>query len=216
MGNLSIKADLREKLGTGAARAVRRSGKVPGVVYSKGKEGIAVAIDAKDASLVCHRFDSMTNVVELDVAGKTHKVLARQISTHPVTDSIEHVDFFSIDDSNEITVNVPVRILGREKSIEIKRGGVVNVAKRFLRCRVSAESIPEAIDVDVSDVRMGTPVTLGEISIPSGVSLVDKDLKQTVLKITGKRSMAASATDEEETSEEAAEGEEKKEEAAAE
>lgn len=215
MGNLSIKADLREKIGTGAARAIRRSGKVPGVVYSKGKEGISVAIDAKDASLVCHRFDSMTNVVELNVAGKTHKVLARQVSLHPVTDSIEHVDFLSIDDSNEIEVNVPVRVLGRENSVEIKRGGVVNIAKRFLRCRVNVDSIPEAIEVDISKVKMGAPVTLEQISIPSGVSLIDKDLKQTVLKITGKRSMASTA--EEETSEEGEEGsEENKEEAAAE
>jgi large subunit ribosomal protein L25 len=215
MGNLSIKANLREKLGTGPTRAVRRLGQVPGIVYSKGMEGVTVAIDAKDASLVCNRFDSMTNVVELKVEDKIYKVLARQISLHPVTDSIEHIDFFALDGSNEISVDVPIRILGREKSVEIKRGGVVNVAKRSLRCRVNADNIPEAINVDVSEIIMGTPVTLGDISIPSGVNLVDKDLKQTILKITGKRSMAASDA-EEEGGEETAEGaEENKEENAA-
>ena len=205
MGDLSIKACLREKVGTGSARAVRRSGMVPGIIYSNGKEGITISVSAKDASIICNRFDAKTNIVNIDVGSREYRVLPKQISLHPVTDSIEHVDFIAIDDVDKVKIDIPIRVLGRDKSIEIKRGGVINMAKRFLKCTVRKDSIPEAITIDISEIKMGTPVSLRNIVIPSGVISIHEDLDQTVLKITGKRSVA----------EETKDGAEKKEEAAA-
>jgi len=190
MGNLSIKADIREKVGTSAARAIRRSGNVPGIIYSQGQEGVTIAMSSKDMSMICNRFDVMTSVVNIDVDGKNYKVLPKQISLHPVTDEIEHADFIAIDNLSEITINVPISVVGRDKSVEIKRGGVVNMAKRFLKCVVKKDSIPRSIEIDVEKVRMGVPVSLKDVHLPAGVTLVDKDLKQTVLKVTGKRAIA--------------------------
>jgi large subunit ribosomal protein L25 len=189
MGGLSIKACIRDKVGTGAARAVRRDGMVPGVIYGH-EEGMHISISAKDASIICNRFDAKTNVVKLDFNGKECKVLAKQVSLHPVTDSIEHVEFISVDGDAQVKIDIPIKIVGREQSIEIKRGGVINMAKRFLKCTVRNNSIPEFITIDISSVKMGTPVSLRDIAIPSGVVSVHEDLDQTVLKITGKRSIA--------------------------
>lgn len=189
MGNLSIKADVREKIGTGAARAIRRSGNVPGIIYSQGKEGISIMLSSKDMGSICNRFNVMTSVVDIEVSGKHYKVLPKQVSLHPVTDEIEHVDFLSIDNVDEVKINVPINVVGRDRSVEIKRGGVVNMAKRFLKCVVQKNSIPEAIAIDVANVKMGVPVRLQDVILPSGVKLCDKDLKQTVLKVTGKRAL---------------------------
>jgi len=194
MGNLSIKADVRDKIGTGAARAIRRSGNVPGIIYSQGKEGISITLSSKDMGRIYNRFNVMTSVVDIDVNGKHYKVLPKQVSLHPVTDEIEHADFISIDNVDEVTINVPINVIGRDRSVEIKRGGVVNMAKRFLKCVVKKDSIPESIAIDVANVKMGVPVRLQDVIIPSGVRLCDKDLKQTVLKVTGKRALVVEDT----------------------
>jgi large subunit ribosomal protein L25 len=188
MSNLSMKANFRDSVGTGSARALRREGRVPCVVYGNGKEAKAISLSSKDVDTICHRFDVMTNVVHLEVDGKVSKVLTKQISVHPVTDQIEHVDFFAIDEAKNFRVEVPIKITGKEKSVEIKRGGVVNMAKRFLKCEVNKDNIPESIAIDVSEIKMGAPFSLRDIKLPSGVQLVDKDLNQTILKVTGKRS----------------------------
>lgn len=194
MGNLSIKADVRDKMGTGAARAIRRSGNVPGIIYSQGKEGISIMLSSKDMGMIYNRFNVMTSVVDIDVNGKHYKVLPKQVSLHPVTDEIEHADFLSIDNVDEVTINVPINVIGRDRSVEIKRGGVVNMAKRFLKCVVQKDSIPESIAIDVANVKMGVPVRLQDVILPSGVKLCDKDLKQTVLKVTGKRALVVEET----------------------
>lgn len=188
MDNLAIKADFRETVGTGAARAIRRAGGVPCVIYSQGKEAKAISLSIKDINSICHRFDVMTNVVNLEIDGKVRKALVKQISVHPVTDQIEHVDFVDIEESISLRVNVPIKIVGKEKSIEIKRGGVVNMAKRFLKCEVNKDNVPQSIIIDVSNIKMGSPFSLKDVNLPSGVKLVYKDLDQTILKVTGKRS----------------------------
>ncbi|MCH9753599.1 MAG: 50S ribosomal protein L25/general stress protein Ctc [Alphaproteobacteria bacterium] len=204
MSDLSIKADFRETVGTGSARAIRREGKVPCVVYSKGQQGKHISLSARDVDLICHRFDVKTNTVRLEIDGKVQEVLVKQVSLHPVTDQIEHVDFLSIDDATLLRIDVPIKIIGKEKSVEIKRGGVVNMAKRFLTCEVKKDNIPHSIEIDVSGIKMGAPFALKDINLPSGIQLIDKDLNQTILKITGKRSK--SMVEEETTAEEGEEG----------
>jgi len=210
MGGLSIKACVRNKVGTGAARAIRREGMVPGVIYGNQKEDMHISIAAKDAGIICNRFDVKTNVVKFDFDGKERKVVAKQISVHPVTDSIEHIEFISVDGDAQVKIDIPIKVIGREQSIEIKRGGVINMARRSLKCTVRNQSIPEFITIDISRVKMGTPVSIRDIAIPSGVVSVHEDLDQTVLKITGKRSIALDAEAEKKES-----GAEKKDEPAA-
>jgi len=196
MVDLSIKAFVREKVGTGAARAIRREKMVPGVIYIKGGHSVHVAISEKDAISICHRFDAKTRAVNLDAGSKKLKVLPKRVSVHPVTDVIEHIEFLSVEGAAQVVVDIPVKILGRENSAEIKRGGVVNIAKRSLKCTVKSDNIPSVISIDVSQVKMGVPVSLRDIVVPSGVMAIHEDLDQTVLKITGKRSASTLDTGE--------------------
>jgi large subunit ribosomal protein L25 len=201
MVNLSIKALVREKVGTGAARATRREKMVPGVIYNKSGNSVHVAISEKDAINVCHKFDVKTKAVHLDIGSKDLKVLPKKVSVHPVTDAIEHIEFLSVEGSLQVVVDIPVKVVGKENSIEIKRGGVINMAKRSLKCTVNSDNIPAMISIDISQVKMGIPVSLRDIVVPSGVVAIHENLDQTILKITGKRSAATlDAGDEKEAS----------------
>jgi large subunit ribosomal protein L25 len=174
--------------GKGSARAVRRAGMVPGIIYGKGDtagEGVAVhALDLAKALRIGHFF---THTQELNLGGKTIKVLARDVQRHPVTDAPIHIDFMHYDPAKIVSVNVVINVVGQEKSPGIKMGGVLQLIETSLEVKCRADAIPQELSVDVSGLGIGDSVHMSSIALPAGVKSAVTDRDLTIASIVSTR-----------------------------
>lgn len=212
---LSVDCELKEKNGKSVARSLRRESRVPVNIYGKDFKNISGSITAKAADAICNKFTAKTSLVEIKTGKEKHVVLAKEICLHPVTDQIMHVDFVCIKNAKQLKVDVPIKVLGRDSSPGIKRGGVVNMTTRFLTSKVHKDTIPSFIEVDISEMSIGDTLRLKDLKIPSEITTLEKDPKKTIMKLVGKKAKAeeASSTEGAESVESAAEGGETSEEA---
>ena len=170
-----ISATARTQVGKGAARAVRREGKVPAVIYGAGKPPIAIALDSKATNLLIYAGHFLTTVFEVEVDGKKNRVIPRDYALDPVKDTVEHVDFLRIDAGSRLRVEIPVHAINAAASPGVKLGGSVNVVTHALTVLAPADEIPESIDVDVSALEINDSVHVSQIKLPEGVSYVGQD-----------------------------------------
>jgi large subunit ribosomal protein L25 len=170
-----ISATARTQVGKGAARAVRREGKVPAVIYGAGKPPIAIALDSKATNLLIYAGHFLTTVFEVEVDGKKNRVIPRDYALDPVKDTVEHVDFLRIDAGSRLRVEIPVHAINAASSPGVKLGGSVNVVTHALTVLAPAERIPDSIDVDVSALEINDSVHVSQIKLPEGVSYVGQD-----------------------------------------
>ncbi len=185
---IEFKAENRERTGKGGARALRRDGKVPAIVYAKGEQPINLAISEKELKIAYHKGSFFSKIVSIDAAGKSFQALPKDIQLHPVTDRIEHVDFMKVDDSSEIHVLVPVRFLNQDRSIGLKRGGVLNIVRHELELVCTPNNIPAAIEIDVANINIGESIHISHVVLPEKVrpSITDRDF--TIATIAGRSS----------------------------
>lgn len=147
----SIDASARAKAGKGAARATRRAGLVPGVIYGGKKEPTLIALDPRIVIKGIQASGWRSRVYEIKVAGGgTERALIRDIQLHPVKDSPEHIDFLRLAAGQKVTVEVSVHFSGEEKAPGLKRGGVLNIVRHTVEVEADAEHIPEFFTVDLS------------------------------------------------------------------
>ncbi|MDQ0394685.1 50S ribosomal protein L25/general stress protein Ctc [Labrys monachus] len=165
-----ISATARTQVGKGAARAVRREGKVPAVIYGAGKPPIAIALDAKATNLLVYAGHFLTNVLEIDVEGTKSRVIPRDYALDPIKDTVEHVDFLRIDAGSRLRVEIPVHAINAAASPGVKRGGTVNIVAHTLAVLAPADNIPDAIEVDVSSLDINDSLHISQVTLPAGVS----------------------------------------------
>lgn len=182
---LEMKAEARQNPGKGAARAARRAGFVPVVVYGKGKENISLNVEARAISNEYFRGGFMNKIVALKSGGKDIFAIPRDVQLNPVTDKIEHADFLAVDEKSVVKVWVPVHITNAEKSVGIKRGGVLNIIAHRVELLAPVNSIPASLDVDVAALEINTSVHLKGLDMPKGVTPASKR-DQTIVSITGR------------------------------
>lgn len=183
---IAFDASIRETTGKGAARALRREGKIPATMYGPGKTSRMLAISTKEITLEYLRGGFFNKVVEIKAGKETLFALPKAIQTHPVTDVLEHVDFYQIDDKSEIRVMVPVHFLNQEKSPGIKRGGVLNVVRHSLELMCKVNDIPKFIEIDLSESNIGDSIHISHVKLPSGVTPAIKSRDFTVAAIAGR------------------------------
>jgi large subunit ribosomal protein L25 len=169
---LELKATVRPKGGKGAARAARRSGNVPGVIYGENKPPILVQIDHAELRKRIYAGRFLTTLFHVDVDGTKHRVIPRDFQLDPVKDQPMHVDFLRVAEGALIRVNVAVHVLNAEQSPGVKRGGAVNVVTHTVQVMCPAESIPTAIDVDISDVDINHSKHLSDVKLPPNVRVI--------------------------------------------
>ncbi|GLS23972.1 50S ribosomal protein L25 [Labrys miyagiensis] len=170
-----ISATARTQVGKGAARAVRREGKVPAVIYGAGKPPVSIALDSKATNLLVYAGHFLTTVFEIEVDGKKTRAIPRDYALDPVKDTVEHVDFLRIDAGSRLRVEIPVHAINVAASPGVKLGGSVNVVTHALTVLAPADKIPDAIDVDVSTLAINDSVHISQITLPEGVSYVGQD-----------------------------------------
>src|SRR5262245_62076049 len=149
-----LKATARPQAGKGAARAVRREGRVPGVIYGDNKPPVTISLDSKDLQqrILAGRF--LTTLYDLEVESAKHCVIPRDFQLDPVRDFPVHVDFLRLSPNARIRVRIPIHVTGAEQSPGVKRGGAVNIVTHTLEVVCAADAIPESIDVNVSDLEI--------------------------------------------------------------
>jgi large subunit ribosomal protein L25 len=180
-----IKAEPRPNAGTGGARATRRQGKVPGIVYGNGADAETVALDARELSIVIGRGKFLSTVFDLDVGGKKSRVIPREVQLDPVKDLPIHVDFQRVGPGARIRVNVPVQFINEGLSPGLKRGGVLNVVRHAIEVTCPAEAIPDHFVVDLEGLEIGRSVHISAVKLPEGVrpTILNRDF--TICTVAG-------------------------------
>ena len=200
-GNV-MTAQVRDRAGKGAARATRRAGRVPAVIYGGKQDPKIISLDPRDIvkGIDSGAFFSTVFVIEMD-EGK-ERVLPRDMQVHPINDMPQHLDFLRVTANTKVTVEVPVNFMNEEESPGLKRGGVLNVVRYAIEVICSAENIPTSFDLDLTGLEIGDGLHAGSLNLPDGIELSITDRDFTIATV------AAPTVAEEETSEEGAEGEE--------
>ncbi len=200
-----MEAETRSGTGTGAARAVRRTGKVPGIVYGPECENMKIALPGRVLEREALRPGFFAQLFELKVDGSSMDVLARDLQLHPVTDAILHVDFLAVKAGSTVAVAVPVVFVNEEACDGLRRGGVLNVVRHEVELYCPADAIPEALTVDLAGLDIGASVHIGAVALPEGVTPVIDDRDFTVATVAPPTVAADIVEDEEEEEIEAVE-----------
>ncbi|MGE0765529.1 MAG: 50S ribosomal protein L25/general stress protein Ctc [Hyphomicrobiaceae bacterium] len=181
-----IKAEGRPARGKSGARAVRREGKVPGVVYGgdiAGQE--TIALDANELSKTIARGRFLASVFELEVDGRKLKAIPRDVQLDPVRDEPLHVDFQRIGSDNLVRLRVPVRFYNDLLSPGLKRGGVLNVVRREIEVWAPADKVPEVFEIDLEGLDIGRSIHISFVTLPEGVRPTIQDRDFTIATIAG-------------------------------
>ena len=165
-----ISAAARTNVGKGAARAVRREGRIPAVIYGAGKAPTPVTLDKSETNLLVYAGHFLTTVFEIEVGGEKTRVIPRDYQLDPIKDTVEHVDFLRIAAGARIRVEVPVHAINAALSPGVKRGGSINIVTHALSLMVPGDNIPEAIDVDLTGLDISASVHLADITLPAGAT----------------------------------------------
>ena len=202
---IEIKAAARTAGGKGAARAIRREGRVPGIIYGDNADPETVSLDNKDLWQQVKTGQFLNTIYMLDVDGKPQRVIPRDVHLDPVRDVPIHVDFLRLGAGAKVTVEIPVHFLNEEQSPGLKRGGVLNIVRHAIELRCVAESIPEFLEANLDGMDIGDSLHVSSIALPEGVELTIADRDFTVATIVGRM---AEIVEEEEEGVEGEDGEE--------
>jgi large subunit ribosomal protein L25 len=165
----TIAVEPRDRAGKGAARATRRTGRVPGVVYGEGQPPVMVSVDQKEIQREFRRTGFFARLCDVKMAEQTIRVLPREVQIDPVTDRPIHVDFLRVGAKTRVTVGVPVQFINDGTSPGIKRGGVLNVVRHEVELVCQADAIPDHLTVDLDGLDIGDSIHISMIKLPDGV-----------------------------------------------
>ena len=183
MADIVLNVEVRENTGTGGARAVRNSGKVPGVLYGGALDPVAVAVRANEFRKALHSGKLLGHRVTLKYGDETQPVIAKAVQFHPVTDEPIHFDLYRVDEHQLIKISVPVHFRNHEASPGLKRGAVLNVNLHEVELLVPADSIPEELVVDLTGLDVGAAVRAADLTLPAGAKISSHDREATVASI---------------------------------
>jgi len=203
----------RGNSGTGAARAVRREGFIPAVVYGNDQAPVNVSVEGRLIAKELKEPGILTRLYSIKVDSKEQKVLVRDIQFHPVSDRPIHIDFMRISKGGKIAVDVAIHVINEEKCPGVRDGGVLNIMHHTLHVSCSPEAIPSSIDIDVSGLEMNGGIYLSDIKLPAGVSVLHAERYETLVTVAAFKEHKE-VEESEEPEEASAEGEETTEEGA--
>jgi large subunit ribosomal protein L25 len=181
-----LKAWDRARTGKGGARASRRDGRIPGILYGDSAEPQPIDVDYKQIFQHLHTGHFQTTIFMLDLGGAKTRVIPREVQLDPIRDFPIHVDFMRVGEHSLVTVDVPVRFLNELASPGLKRGGVLNVVRHEIEVRCPADAIPEHFDVDLTGLEIGDSVHISAIKLPEGVRTTISERDFTVATIVGR------------------------------
>jgi large subunit ribosomal protein L25 len=198
---ISLAAQARQPSGKGGARARRRSGQIPAIIYGNKETPQAIAIDETALQKVLRGPGFFSRVFEIQIGNDKQRVLARDLQRDPLTDRPLHVDFMRFSATTRVNIDVEVNFINEDQSPGLKHGGVLNVVRHTVELICSPDRIPEGLTVDLAGLEIGDVVHVDALKIPEGAELAATERDATVATI------AAPSVEELPAAEEAAEEE---------
>jgi len=183
MAALELKAKARSGVGKGAARALRREGWIPAVIYGDKKDPTPISISYNEAMKAIYGGGFLSHVITLDVDGQKQRVLPRDYQLDPVKDFAMHVDFLRVGAHTKLNVQVAVHFINQDASPGIKKGGVLNIVHHTLELSVPADAIPESLTVDLTGRDIGDTIHMSAITLPPGASLRTHETDLTIATV---------------------------------
>ena len=169
---VQLSAERRAAKGKGASREMRRGGKVPAVIYGRGREPADLMVDGVTLGRLLERIVPESTIVELTVDGKPVKTLIREVQRHPVRPGIVHVDFYEIREGQKIRVAVPIHCQGIPEGVR-NQGGTLDQVIRMVEIEVLPDDIPEHVELDVTALTIGKSLHISDLTIPKAQILMD-------------------------------------------
>jgi len=163
---ISLSGELRARAGKGAARATRRGGRVPAIVYGDGKEPALISLEPRELSRAIARPAFFATLVDINLDGATLRTLPRDVQHHPVSDAPIHADFMRVAAGAQVTVTIPVVFINHERSIGLRRGGILNIVRHGIDMICSVDNIPDRITVDLDGLDIGDSIHIGSVTMP--------------------------------------------------
>jgi large subunit ribosomal protein L25 len=206
MADIVLNVEVRDNAGTGAARAARRDGKVPGVLYGGPRGPVAIAIRSNEFRKALYSGKLLGHLVTLQHGSESQPVIAKDVQFHPVTDEPMHFDLYRVDEHQLIKIAVPVHFRNEDLAPGMKAGGALNINLHEVQIEVPADSIPEALVVDLTGLEMGAVINASDLKLPKGAKISKHDAELTVASIGISSAAKAEAADEAAAAAEAGEG----------
>lgn len=180
MAEVQLQAAKREAQGKGAARRARMAGKVPAVIYGRGKEPIPIEVDRRSFVSALNTDAGLNVLLDIQIDGSSDTALTKDLQVDPVAGTVLHADFLRVDVTQAIEVAVRVHAVG--ESPGVKEGGVLDQTLHELTIRVRPDQVPETIDADISELNVGDSLKVGDLRQEGRFEVVT-DLDQLVLSI---------------------------------
>ena len=197
MADIILNVELRERIGTGGARAARREGLVPGVLYGGDKDPVAITVKSNEFRKALYTGKLLGHLVTLKHGNETQPVIAKVVDMHPVTDEPMHFDLFRVDAHQTIKISIPVHFKNQEASPGLKKGGTLNVVRHEVELACPADAIPEELVFDLTGLEIGDTIRMSAFELPKGVvASLDRDFVVATLAGSSASASADAAADE--------------------
>lgn len=181
--SITLEVEVRERTGKGGAREARRQGLVPGVLYGGNRGPVPINLKSKEVLKAIHSGKFLSHLVTITHKGEPQTVIPQAVQFHPVTDLPLHIDLYRVEEDQLIKVDVSVHFKGEELSPGLKRGGTLNIVRHTVELLVPANAIPEFLEADVSELKIGDVVKISMIPLPAGAKPTIQDRDFTVATI---------------------------------
>jgi large subunit ribosomal protein L25 len=179
----ALAATVRSGTGKGAARSVRREGRIPAVLYGGGEAPLPISLDKKATTQLIFAGHFLTTIFELDIDGKKERAIPRDYQLDVVRDFPIHVDFLRLKPGSRLKVNVPVHFINQDQSPGLKRGGALNIVYHTVEMTVPADNIPEAVTADLAGMDFNDSLHISAIPLPEGCRPTNPDKNFTVASL---------------------------------
>jgi len=204
MAEIILNVDVRENTGTGGARAARRSGAVPGILYGGGKAPVAISVNEKDFRKNLYTGKLLGHLVTLKYGEESQPVIAKDVQFDPVSDRPLHFDLMRVDEKQTIKIEVPVHFINEDQCGAFRQGGSLEIVRHTVEISVRADHIPEDLVVDLAGHKLGDTIRITDIKLPKGVEPTITDRDFVIASIKTSSAAIAAAHDEEVIAEEQA------------
>ncbi|UTO27952.1 50S ribosomal protein L25/general stress protein Ctc [Bartonella harrusi] len=188
----TLKAEIRERVGKGSSRELRRNGLIPAVIYGEKQPPLAITVPYKEIFYKIHAGGFRTTTATIVIGKQRIMVLPKDYQLDPVRDFPLHVDFLRISAKSVVEVNIPVHFLNEETAPGLKKGGVLNIVRHEIECTAPANAIPEAIEIDLANYSIGDSIHISAVKLPEGVTPVIQDRDFTIATIAAPADMDVS------------------------
>jgi len=165
----SIQASIRNTNTKGEVNSLRQKGEVPAIIYGGKEDNQKIYLSKKNLRSLIGQENFLSNIININMDGKTINVLPREISYDPISNDPIHIDFLRIVKGAKIILEIPVRFINNEKSPGLKRGGVLNIVRRKVELKCPIENIPTELVVDLDGSDIGTSIKISSIKLDENV-----------------------------------------------